>query len=113
MRRFTKETNIEAAQFFEKSIAIDPNFARSYADLAFIDSINADFFWSDDPAKSNKLALEFAQKALKLDDTVPQTYFALTGIYRNLKRLDDGISAARKAIALDPNYADAYANSRD
>jgi len=110
MRRGSKETHIEAASFFEKSIEIDPNFARSYANLAFVHSTNASFFWSDDPDKSNMLAFEFAQQALKLDDSVPQTYFTLTSIYPNMGRLDDGISAARKAIALDPNYADAYAN---
>ena len=110
LRRFSKETNIEAAQHFENAISIDPKFTRAYSDLAFIHAINANFFWSDDPANSTKLAFEIAQKALKLDDSVPQTYFALTSIYASMKRLDDGISAARKAIALDPNYADAYAN---
>jgi len=110
MRRGSKETHIEAALLFEESIAIDPNFARAYANLAFTHATNAGFFWSDDPGKSNMLAFDYAQQALRLDDSVPQTYFALTSIYPNMGRLDDGISAARKAIALDPNYADAYAN---
>lgn len=110
MRRGSKETNIEAVRVFEKSIAIDPNFTRSYANLAFIHSTDANFLWSDDPAKSLSLAFDLAQQALRLDSSVPQTYFALIGIYRGMGRLDDSMSAARKAIALDPNYADAYAN---
>ncbi len=110
MRQFSNETHIEARQYFEKSIAIDPKFARAYASLAFLHALNADTLRSDDAAKTNKLALNSAQHALKLDDSVPQTYFALISIYRNLGRLDDAISAANKAIALDPNYADAYAN---
>jgi adenylate cyclase len=109
MRRGSKETHIEAVQFFEKSIEIDPNFARVYANLAFTHSTNADYLWSDDPAKSTMLAFKFAQQALILDSSVPQTYFALTLVYRLMGRLDDGILAARKAISLDPNYADAYA----
>ena len=110
MRRFTRETNIEAAEFFEKSISIDPKFARAYASLAFLHAASVDAFQSDDPAKSIRLAFKYAQQALKLDDSVPQVHFALISVYRNMNRLDDAISAAKKAIALDPNYADAYAN---
>ncbi len=110
MRQFSQETIVEAAQFFENSIAIDPKFTRAYASIAFLHAANVSSIWIDDPAKTNKLALKYAQQALKLDDNVPQVYFALISIYRNMKRLDDAISAAKKAIALDPNYADAYAN---
>ncbi len=110
MRLFSKETNIEAMQLFEESIKIDPTFVRPYANLAFIHSMDAGFFWSDDPDKSIALGYEISQQALRLDNTVPQIYFALTSIYQRMGRLEDGISAARKAIELDPNYADAYAN---
>jgi adenylate cyclase len=110
MRQYSQDTNIEARQYFEKSIAIDPKFTRAYASLAFLHVANVNTHFVDDPAKTTNLALKYAQQALKLDDAVPQIYFALTSIYQNMNRLEDGISAARKAIALDPNYADAYAN---
>jgi len=109
MRQISQDTRIEAGEYFEKSIEIDPKFTRAYASLAFLLVANVNLHYVDEPAKTIKLALKYAQQALKLDNTVPQIYFALANINHNMNRREDGISAARKAIALDPNYADAYA----
>ena len=50
-----------------------------------------------------------SQTAVELDDSLPQVHFARSNVFRAHRRLDDAIAAAQKAIALDPNYADAYA----
>ena len=49
-----------------------------------------------------------AEHALALDDTVPQVHFAASFVYLELGRHEDSIAAARRAIELDPNYADGY-----
>ncbi len=109
LRRFSRETNLEAREYFERAIALDPKFTRAYSALALTHALDFDQDWSNDLKRSNLKALNIAQQALSLDKTVNQTYFTLAIIYRNLKRLDDATAAAKKAIALDPNYADGFA----
>ncbi len=108
LRRFTKETNLEARVFFEQAIALDPSFARAHADLALTYLVETEQHWSNDPDNSIQTALTIAEHALSLNDTVAQVYFVLANIYGHLKRQDDAIEASRKSIALHPNYADGY-----
>jgi adenylate cyclase len=110
LRRFSKDTNIEAREYFERAITLDPKFSRAHADLALTHALDVVQDWTDDPKKSSEKALNIAQNALDLDNRVPQTYFALSLTYRRMKRLDDATAAIRRAIALDPNYADGYAD---
>ncbi len=106
-RRFTQASIAEARPFFEKAIALDPRFARAYADLAltyYYDTV----FGLGSPDQAGREAVAYAQTALELDESLPQVHFALSIIYRMQGRHDDAIAAARRAIALDPNYADGY-----
>ncbi len=107
-RRFTRETNAEARILFEKAIALDPQYARAYADVALTYGQDVTFGWTDAPEAALARALEFARNGLALDDTVPQVHFALANIYLRHNRHDEAIAADRKAIGLDPNYADGY-----
>ncbi len=64
--------------------------------------------WSDAPEASLRQAMVFAQKALTIDDSVPQVHFVLSNIFLEQRRYDDSIDAARRSVALDPNFADGY-----
>jgi adenylate cyclase len=107
-RRFTRETNAEAREFFERAIAIDPSFARAHADLALTHAMDIELGWTEAPDRSLQQAKEMIEHALRLDDSLPQVHFALTNVYRQQKRHDDAIAAARRAIQLEPSYADGY-----
>jgi adenylate cyclase len=107
-RRYSRETNDEARQFFERAIALDPQFARAYADLALTYYLDALFGWAS-VDQSIRQAQEAGQAALALDQFLPQVHFALSDVYRIQKRHDDAIAEARRAVELDPNYADGYA----
>jgi tetratricopeptide (TPR) repeat protein len=108
-RRFTLETHVQAREFFEKAVALDPTFARAYADLSLTLGENVAEGWTDAPGLSNQRSLEVAQHALALDDSLPVVHFALSAAYSYLKRHDEGIAAAQRAVELDSNYADGYA----
>jgi adenylate cyclase len=58
--------------------------------------------------QSAEQSLAMVEYALALDDSVPQVQFAASFVYLQLGRHDDAIAAARRAIELDPNYADGY-----
>jgi adenylate cyclase len=107
-RRLTREAVTGSREFFKKAIALDKNFARAHADLALTYVSAANLGLSDQPKASLRKALEIANFALKLDDRLPQTHFVLAAAYRGQRQYDKAIAAARRSIALDPNYADGY-----
>jgi len=107
-RRFTAETNLEAREYFELAIAIDPAFTRAHDDLALTYAVEAEQQWTNDPERSAQRGLEIANHALTLDNSIREVHFVLSIVYRGLSRFDESIMAARKAINLSPNYADGH-----
>ena len=109
LRRYTRQTNIEARELFERAIALDPGYARAYGDVALTYALEVGFGWAENPEPALERALEFCLAALALDESVPQVYFALNNTYLWLNRHEDAIAAAQRAIDLDTNFADGYA----
>lgn len=108
-RQFTITDNLEARSYFERAIAIDPDFARAYAELARTYTSEIQLDWVRDPRANAFTALTLAEKALSLDAENPYVHFALSVIYRTMGKHEQAIDAARKSTAINPNYADGYA----
>jgi TolB-like protein/class 3 adenylate cyclase/cytochrome c-type biogenesis protein CcmH/NrfG len=108
---FTKAGNEESVRLFEKAIELDPKFVAAMGRLASALTVASDNRWSDDPDKSLADARALAEKAVQLDGDLPQAHWALGRVYsrRNLFDGDRALASLRKAIELDPNYADAHA----
>jgi TolB-like protein len=68
LNRYTKEDNDVARDLFRQALAVDPEYALAYADLAWSEVLAWQFGWGDDPARSLELALEYAERAVALDD---------------------------------------------
>jgi tetratricopeptide (TPR) repeat protein len=64
---------------------------------------------SDAPKKSIQKALEFAQKAISLDDSHPCNYELLSSVYITIGQPQKAVAAAEHCISLDPNGADGRA----
>jgi len=109
LRRYTPETAREAIRYFERALALDPNYARAYAALGYTYAVGVIFGWTKSPEADGRRALELIGTAEKLAPNLPQVHFAYSNAYRALRRLDEAIAAAHRAVQLDPNYADAYA----
>ena len=107
-RRYTFETRTEARELFERAVELDPSFARAHAGIALTRVFDFLEGTTESPERSLQQALERVEHALALGDAVPQVYFAASYIYLQLGRHADSIAAARRAIELDPNYADGY-----
>jgi len=53
--------------------------------------------------------MELARKAISIDEQLPQAHWVLANVHLFKKEFYLAIKAAKQAIALNPNYADAYA----
>lgn len=106
--RSTEEDNAHARRLFLRAIEIDPAFARAHAALALTHTEAFRYGWGADPARSIRQAGARAQQAVALDDSIPQTLWALGYFHVVNRQYDEGAAAAGRAIALDPNNADAH-----
>jgi len=107
--KFNKEDNIKARALFEAAIKLDPGYAIAWAWLVRSHTVAATQGWSESRAASLKLALEFAQKALALDDKSPGVHHSLGVLYAARRQLEKAISEFKIAISLDPNFRPGYA----
>jgi len=106
--RFTKEANNQARQMFEKALTLDPQYAGAYASLGWTYFLDWSFQWSQDPQNVER-AFELAQRARALDDSLSEAHQLLSMVYLHGKKQPEQAQAeAKRAIILDPNYADNY-----
>ncbi len=103
--RATKEANAQARQMFEKAIDLDPEYALAYCRLGLTHLMEWAFGWTQDP-QSLEQAFELAQRAIALDDSLPEAHSVLGDVYLWKKQHEQAIAELEKTIALDPNDAD-------
>jgi adenylate cyclase len=108
--RFNKGSNLQARQMFEETIALDPKDAAAYMMLGWTHLIEVWFGWSKSPGTSMERAVELAQKALALNDTLDFTHSLLGNIYLMKRQYEKAIAEGERAVALNPNGADAHAH---
>jgi adenylate cyclase len=99
----------EARRLLERSIALDPNYARAYVMLsnthltAWLYPLDED---SLNPAALER-ALRFARKAVRLDPNLPIAHANLGNVLTFFGGLQDqSVAEYEKAIALNPNFSD-------
>ncbi len=97
----------KAIEYQNQAIALDPNFAMAYAELAScygtlveISAIN--------PAEGKPKARAAAEKAAALDNTLPQAHQALGYIENQDLNWTAAEQNFKRAIELDPNFAGAH-----
>jgi TolB-like protein/class 3 adenylate cyclase len=106
LNRFTKETNTQARQMFEKAIELDSQYAQAYSSLSATYYWEWFLQWSQEPAQAAEQAFNLAQKAAALDDSLPQVHSLLGVLYQWVKRQhDQAIAEAERGVVLDPNNA--------
>jgi adenylate cyclase len=105
-RLWTKDGNLLARQLWNETIALDPQYALGYVSLAYTYSRASLWGWDKNPEKSFQQAEELAEKALKLDDSLPDTYALLGNLSLWKSQYDQAVSFGEKAVNLNPNGAD-------
>ena len=108
VNKFTPDGFLKAIEYFDKAIAIDPNYAIAYAQLTFCYTNLLDFNWgaNEDLLPKAKAA---AKKSLELDDQISESHMALGRIKLHQEwNVRDAIVEYKKALAINPNSADAH-----
>lgn len=98
-----------ARQLFEEAVELDPDYIEPYVFLGWLHMIEYWYGLSKSPQESMEKAVELAQKALALNDLIDLPYSLLGKICLSKFEHERAISEARRAIALNPNGADACA----
>lgn len=100
-----KEASEQARQMYEKAIELDPQYAAAYARQGLTHWRAFFFRWAQDPAQSLGRALESAQRAVALDDALPQAHSLLGFVYLYQRQHELALAEIERAIVLNPNDA--------
>jgi adenylate cyclase len=98
----------EARRCLERSIAIDPEYARAYAMLArsytytYLEPRNEEYL---NPSALRR-ADELAKTAVQLDASLPQAHTMLGAALMYKRRHEESIAEFEQAFALNPNFSD-------
>jgi adenylate cyclase len=98
----------EAIAAFKQLLIRNPNFLLAYPNLAFNYLAQWAFQLSPDPQTLGR-ALEAAQRAVALNDSLSWAHMTLGYVYLVQQQYEQAITEMERAIALDPNLANGYA----
>jgi len=103
----TEQELRKSIEYFEQSLAKDPNYALAYAGLADTYSSLSSFYAA--PREVMPKAMAAATKALGLDETLAAAHTSL-GYAKLVYEWDWAVAERelKRAIALNPNHADAH-----
>ncbi len=105
-RQRTRATNYEARQLFIKALDRDPAYAAAYVALGWTYLREMYDGWSEFPNRSIQQALELAQKALALDETLADGHILLAECFLNRREYDLAAVELDRALELNPNSTD-------
>jgi TolB-like protein/DNA-binding winged helix-turn-helix (wHTH) protein/Tfp pilus assembly protein PilF len=101
------ESMVKAIEYQQQAITADPRFALAYAGLA--DAHMATFYYSNRPLAEVERAIEpLLARGLEINPRLPELYSARAVLRTEQWQLESAEQDLKRAIALNPNYADAY-----
>ena len=103
-RRNTKDNNL-ARPIAEEALAMCPEVPMAYLLMGYVHSNDYWFGSTGSPLESVEKAIELAQKALALDDTLAEAHSLLGHLYTQKKEYEKGIDEGERAVALNPGVA--------
>jgi adenylate cyclase len=107
--RYTIEDINVTRRLTEEAISMCPDNPVGYSLLAMVNHGDYVLGNTKSPRETLEKAVELAQKALAMDDSLPTPHMVLSFIYSFRREYDKGIAEGERAVALDPSGSDSYA----
>jgi len=105
----TNNENLLARDHLRQAIQLDPNFARAYSTLALTYVDEYRYKWSTGTENPLLQTLKLAEKAVTIDNSLPQAYWSLAYAQLHLHRYEQAIASINESFKVSPSYADGYA----
>jgi TolB-like protein/Tfp pilus assembly protein PilF len=106
-----RDINRKARESLLRAVGIDPNYAWAWSRLALIHYWDALFGFSASREESVKIGLELAQKAIALDENLPEGHVTLALLLARRNQYDQALEEAKKGVSLGPNNSDNLARA--
>ena len=107
-RPYSKSSNNAAIGFFERALAVDPQFVPAMVGLARDLFRRTDFFHSDDPKSDLARAEDWADRAIVAEPDNSSAHLAKAWVFFGKRQWPQAITEADAAIADNPNNAEAH-----
>jgi TolB-like protein len=104
--QYTSDGNALAQQFYRRAIEREPGYARAHAALSRAYNYDWQYGWSSGSEGSLAVALEFAKKAVALDNANARAHAELGFVHLFLRRYDRAEQELDLAASLNPNDPD-------
>ena len=109
LRRFTREDNEAAREFFERAVGRDPKFASAWSMLGWTHLVDARLAYTASADLSLEQGAALLQKALELDENDADSASILGAIRLMQRQFEEAEKLCLRSIELGPNVADCYA----
>ncbi|MCT8328965.1 winged helix-turn-helix domain-containing protein [Albidovulum sediminis] len=106
--RFTDSDNAAAKGHFQRSVALDPGFARAQAGLSFTSFIEAFLRIVPDVRAASRAALHHAERGLELDPLDPFVNFTMGRAHWLTGEVEMAQRWLSRATEINPNYAHGF-----
>ena len=103
--KMNKNDNALAREHWLKSTEIDPDFAIPWMGIGWTYFNETALGWGDDPMAAFAKAVECADKAMALDDSVPDIYSLMGILDLYQRKFDEAVGLCEKAAQMNPNHA--------
>ncbi len=100
--------NVRAEEMFRRAVALDPNYGRAYAGLAFALYRVAMFGYSSLTDATVPSALENARRAVQLDGSDYLAHWVVAALYIRTNDHETGLAEAVRSIELNPSNGHGY-----
>jgi TolB-like protein/Tfp pilus assembly protein PilF len=108
LSRPTRAGNAQARAFFERAVALDPNYAPAYVGLGQVNMLASNTGWTEDPVEARERAEQLAQKAVALDDLNSSAHALLGAVAVHFGDYDGALDELKRAIDLNGSDAQSY-----
>ncbi len=108
MRRILQTDLQEAADQFERALALDPSNASAHAGLAEVHAILGGLHHHRPRAAWQALSEHHAREAIRLDPALAEGHTALATRHLGAGRWREAEESLRRALELNPSYAEAH-----